>query len=82
VPNMNHKQPRLRLNPEAYRKLCNGVLERDGWRCQNCGAADNLQVHHIERRSQLGPDTGDNLITLCADCHRALHPSGRRQVGK
>ncbi len=28
------KEARLKLDPEAYRKLCREVLERDGWRCQ------------------------------------------------
>jgi len=77
---MNPKRPRLRLEPEAYQVLRNRVLERDGWRCQNCGAADNLQVHHIERRSQLGSDADENLIVLCAKCHALLH--SRRRARK
>jgi len=28
-----------------------------------------LHVHHIQKRSQLGPDHPDNLITLCAWHH-------------
>jgi hypothetical protein len=24
------------------------VLERDGWRCQACGAITNLEVHHAQ----------------------------------
>jgi hypothetical protein len=30
-------------------------------------------VHHIRSRSALGDDTDENLITLCADCHRQFH---------
>jgi 5-methylcytosine-specific restriction endonuclease McrA len=78
VSEMNPKRPRLRLEPEAYRELRHRVLERDGWRCQNCGAAQNLQVHHIERRSKLGSDTCDNLIALCAQCHASIHKERRR----
>lgn len=48
------KQPRLRLNPESYERLCRKVLQRDGWRCQSCGILKNLQVHHKEFRSQSG----------------------------
>jgi 5-methylcytosine-specific restriction endonuclease McrA len=33
----------------------------------------NLHVHHLKKRSQLGPDTADNLITLCASCHSREH---------
>jgi hypothetical protein len=57
------KRPRLRLDPEAYRQLCQEVLERDGWRCQSCGRMENLQVHHIRPRSRLGDNTTDNLIS-------------------
>jgi 5-methylcytosine-specific restriction endonuclease McrA len=66
-------KPRLRLNRDYYRKLHRDVLERDGWRCQNCGASERLQVHHIRSRGALGDDAAENLITLCADCHSRLH---------
>ncbi len=68
------RRPRLRLDPESYRQLCQQVLERDAWRCQSCGRSTDLQVHHIHRRSRLGDDTESNLITLCARCHQELHP--------
>jgi 5-methylcytosine-specific restriction endonuclease McrA len=64
---------RRRLDPESYRKLCRQVLKRDGWRCQSCGRLTDLQVHHMNPRSLLGEDAEGNLITLCADCHRAVH---------
>jgi len=67
------KLRRLRLDAEAYQKLHQQVLERDGWRCQACGSLRGLEVHHIQHRSQLGDDSDGNLITLCSDCHRALH---------
>ena len=67
------RRPRLRLNPDSYRKLCTEVLERDGWRCQYCGSFDRLQVHHICSRSLLGDDIDENLIALCADCHSTIH---------
>jgi len=67
------KRPRLKLSPASYRILWRQVLERDGWRCQNCGSLTNLQVHHVRSRSQLGDDAESNLITLCADCHQKIH---------
>ncbi len=70
---LNRKQPRLRLEPEAYRRLVRQVLARDGWRCQDCGTSQNLQVHHLQSRSRPGGDVEENLITLCAGCHEARH---------
>ena len=70
---LKQKQPRLRLEPAAYAELCKQVLERDGWRCQNCGTPDNLQVHHMNWRSRMGDDCFENLIIFCVCCHERLH---------
>ena len=67
------RRPRLRLAPKAYGRLCQQVLERDRWRCQQCGTAKHLEVHHIRPRSLLGDDTEANLITLCHSCHQQIH---------
>ena len=56
-----------------YAHLHRAVLERDGWRCQLCGSITNLNVHHQVFRSRGGTDSQDNLVTLCAFCHRNLH---------
>lgn len=51
------------------------VLHRDGYTCQCCGTHNNnvkLHVHHIESR-QTGGNAPNNLITLCENCHKALH---------
>jgi 5-methylcytosine-specific restriction endonuclease McrA len=64
---------RLRLDANSYRALHRQVLERDHWRCQVCGRMQNLQVHHLEFRGQSGNDEEQNLITLCAECHKQVH---------
>jgi 5-methylcytosine-specific restriction endonuclease McrA len=63
----------MKLNPSRYGELRRQVLERDGWRCQACGAMRHLEVHHLQFRSHLGQDTGQNLITLCTQCHARVH---------
>jgi 5-methylcytosine-specific restriction endonuclease McrA len=73
MKSIRQRKPRLRLSSDFYRKLHHEVLERDGWRCQNCGTSECLQVHHIRSRSLLGDDTDENLITLCAECHSKVH---------
>jgi 5-methylcytosine-specific restriction endonuclease McrA len=73
---MNHSLPkrqRTRLAAQAYRALHRKILERDGWKCQACGFICNLEVHHMQRRSHLGDDSAENLITLCSHCHRTIH---------
>ena len=47
------------------------VLDRDGWRCRQCGKASALEVDHIVplRRGGAPYDMG-NLQSLCAfPCH-------------
>jgi len=67
------KKARLRLDARVYQQLRQSVLERDGWRCQACGSMNNLEVHHIQFRSQQGRDTEENLIILCWQCHKQTH---------
>ena len=69
----NPKNPRLQLEPLEYQKLCQEVLKRDNWRCQNCGSMQQLQIHHKQFRSHAGHDSEDNLVTLCSDCHAKSH---------
>lgn len=67
------KDSRLRLDHDRYRELKQTILERDGWKCQHCGRRDQLQVHHIVRRSRAGADCQQNLVALCSNCHHSLH---------
>lgn len=50
------------------------ILDRDGWRCGECGRVGSLEVHHI-RPLHSGGDQWDpdNCRTLCRDCHKAHH---------
>ena len=37
------------------------------------GGKPFLEVHHLRRRSDGGPDHPDNVIALCPNCHRRVH---------
>jgi len=67
------KRRRMRLASRSYLQLREFVLQRDGWRCQFCGSIAGVEVHHIQFRSRRGQDGEENLITLCAKCHREIH---------
>jgi 5-methylcytosine-specific restriction endonuclease McrA len=45
------------------------ALRRDKARCRICGFDTMVEVHHIIARRHSGPDTLDNLITLCPNHH-------------
>jgi len=38
-----------------------------------CGAVRDLEVHHIIPVSEGGASCPGNLVTLCRDCHCAVH---------
>jgi 5-methylcytosine-specific restriction endonuclease McrA len=63
----------IRLERTQYTELQQAILRRDGWRCQICGTRSHLEVHHKQFRSHSGNDAEENLITLCRDCHSAVH---------
>ena len=44
--------------------------------CEQCGQAPDfrgLAPHHMEKRSQGGDESPDNLKWLCGKCHSAEH---------
>lgn len=45
------------------------VYERDQYRCVECGTVADLTIDHIVPYSLGGPDTPDNLRTLCRPCN-------------
>jgi 5-methylcytosine-specific restriction endonuclease McrA len=58
------------------------VLARDGHQCRTagCGSARFLDVHHVIPRDDGGSNDADNLITVCASCHRMIHERGKTAV--
>ena len=53
-------------------KTRDAVLKRDGYECQICRRKDMLHLHHLIKRKNGGKHNLDNLITLCASCHRHI----------
>lgn|GEM_PF-4388904 len=52
--------------PKWLRRL---VHARDGGRCLECGAAEDLTLDHVWPWSLGGQDTKENLRTLCRSCN-------------
>ena len=76
------ERPWLQEHKWAYQKCVNygyanareHALVRDNYTCQCCGKKNcRLEVHHIVFRRHGGSDRLENLITLCEDCHKAIH---------
>ena len=39
-----------------------------------------LEVHHVKTLAEGGPDTTDNAVALCPNCHRAMHYAKDRKI--
>lgn len=65
---------------KAYRAAKVAMYKRDGYRCRSCNASESLTPHHIVFQSQQGSDELDNLVTLCVECHHAVHDGFLRVV--
>ena len=63
----------LAANIPNWHLIRRRALDRDGWRCQSCGKAGRLEVHHLRRLIDGGTNELPNLKTLCFGCHKAAH---------
>lgn len=70
------------------------MLDSNAWRCRRkralrighnccamCGATTSLQVHHLTYK-HLGHELDNELIVLCASCHRKVHSQQSRKKYK
>jgi hypothetical protein len=62
-------EPTQSRRPYIPRATRAAVYDRDGWCCQICGTREQLTLDHIVPYSHGGPDTVDNLRTLCHPCN-------------
>ncbi len=70
----------------AWRKLSQACIRRDHETCQHCGATRQqgarLHAHHITSRRAGGPDTLDNLTTICHRCHPTVEADQRNREAR
>lgn len=65
---------RWRWRLSAKGRLHARLHRRDGFACRVCGAAGQpLELHQLATERAAGRDDPDNLISVCAPCHRRFH---------
>ena len=72
-------------------ELIDAVLRQANGMCEMCGKpapfkrADGkpfLEVHHARPLAEGGPDTMDNALAVCPNCHRELHHGANRDEAR
>ena len=66
----------------------NRARQRDGFRCQLCGAPESGRAHPVHHKTPFRTFTSfiqanmlDNLVTLCPECHRRVETAVRVRSG-
>jgi len=62
-------------NSSSYKEWRIACMERDRYKCTECGTGGYLQVHHIQelaKHPELACDI-DNGKTVCIPCHNKIH---------
>lgn len=75
------KKPRKDVLKDHHNKKRFGgnkfkAMERDEYKCRNCGIDKNLEIHHIDGTGyksigdpKKSNNSLENLMTLCHSCH-------------
>lgn len=59
-----------------WRAIARACVQRDG-ACLICSSTLRLTANHIIGRAAGGPDTVENTMTMCGDCHSTFEADAR-----
>jgi len=75
------RQYRAYIRSDAWQARRMVALAAAGWRCQRCGARNDLEVHH-RSYTHFGCERAEELEVLCAAHHRAADAQRVAQNGR
>ena len=63
-----------RIDRKKWGRFRRRIFDARGWRCEECGRAGRLELHHVEH-VQNGGAVFDpaNVRILCRTCHQNVH---------
>ena len=74
IPLSRVKKMKYNMNIELPRPLLKRQrLALDNYQCTECGAKQNLTIHHRVPKKRGGLDTLGNTIIKCMGCHIKIH---------
>jgi len=69
------------IKSDTWKRTCKAKLKSVGYKCEMCGSAMNLNVHHITYKN-LGHEELDDLLVVCKNCHKKLHAEDLKRKEK
>lgn len=60
------------LRSDAWRARVWGVIIQRGGRCESCGDARGLHLHHCSY-IRIGHEDANDVVVLCSGCHGRVH---------
>ena len=66
------------LKTKEWNALRQDCFKRFGDCCMGCGSHRNIQAHHVFYPRVIQETKVDHLMSLCAECHKAVHCSEER----
>jgi predicted HNH restriction endonuclease len=85
IPEGSKKPPRLNVTSEKImrdQKVVNWALANADGKCECCNKRapfirekfnPYLEIHHVKQLADNGPDTPQNVVAVCPNCHKELH---------
>lgn len=61
------------LKTDQWHEVSAARKYMDGNTCVCCGSNEQLAAHHVVYPGKWSDTTTDHLVTLCKDCHTAIH---------
>lgn len=76
---MGHLKSKQAKACDIPKSVKDAVWERDKMTCIVCGSSTAMPNAHYISRAHGGLGIEQNIVTLCADCHRAYDQSAARE---
>ena len=67
-----YSNKQLYFNSSQWKLARSRILQRDNFNCKRCGTDNHLEVHHLTY-IRFGRELSSDLVTLCRNCHQAVH---------
>jgi 5-methylcytosine-specific restriction endonuclease McrA len=62
----------MQLEPSVPNETRAAVMRRCRGRCERCGLALRLDIHHLHYNN-VGHETPRDVMALCRECHKDVH---------